>query len=111
MPSAGVIATATYDSGKASAERILRTGRLDGPARPGASGTRPGADRAPKATASAAALAGTAQPGAYTGKGFDTCAAPSTSTMNAWGASPYRAVSVYIGGNTRACAQPSLTSS
>ncbi|MFD8392520.1 DUF1906 domain-containing protein [Streptomyces sp. NPDC059680] len=111
VPSAGVIATATYGTGKASAERILRTGRLDGRARPGASGTRPGAGRAPKATASAAALAITAQPGAYTGKGFDTCAAPSTSTMNAWGASPYRAVSVYIGGNSRACAQPALTSS
>ncbi|MFI2206407.1 DUF1906 domain-containing protein [Streptomyces sp. NPDC020192] len=104
VPSAGVIATATYGTGKASAERILRTGRLDGRARPSAS-------RTPKATASAAALTVAAQPGAYTGQGFDTCAAPSTSTMNAWGASPYRAVGVYIGGNSRACAQADLTSS
>ncbi|MGW1167945.1 DUF1906 domain-containing protein [Streptomyces sp. NPDC002550] len=103
VPSAGVIATATYGTGRAPAERILRTGRLDGQARPGASRTR-------KAAASAA-LDVAAQPGAYTGKGFDACAAPSTATMNAWGASPYRAVGVYIGGNSRACAQPDLTSS
>ncbi|GHF14714.1 hypothetical protein GCM10014715_82630 [Streptomyces spiralis] len=104
VPSAGVIATATYGTGKPSAERILRTGRLDGQA-------RAGAGRLPEATASAATLDVAAQPGTYAGKGFDACAAPSTSTMNAWGASPYRAVGVYIGGNSRACAQPNLTSS
>jgi hypothetical protein len=105
VPSAGVIATATYGTGKATAERILRTGRLDSRARPGAAG-------GPDATANTAtAAAVTAQPGAYTGAGFDTCAAPSTSAMDAWGASPYRAVGVYIGGNSRACAQANLTSS
>lgn len=40
----------------------------------------------------------------YTGRGFDTCQAPSLSTMAAWtDYSPYGAVGVYIGGRGRAC--------
>ena len=46
---------------------------------------------------------------AYTGLAFDQCTAPSLATMRAWGASPYRAVGVYIGGVNRSCAQPELT--
>ncbi|MGS2616107.1 glycoside hydrolase domain-containing protein [Micromonospora sp. LZ34] len=50
------------------------------------------------------------QPGTYTGKGFDTCTAPSQSTMNAWrDTSPYRAVGIYISGASRSCAQANLT--
>jgi len=48
---------------------------------------------------------------AFTGLGFDACAAPSSRTMTAWGASPYRAIGVYIGGANRACSQPNLTAS
>jgi hypothetical protein len=47
----------------------------------------------------------------YTGLGFDACAAPSRRTMSAWGASPYRAIGVYIGGGNRGCSQPNLTAS
>lgn len=47
----------------------------------------------------------------FTGLGFDACTAPSSRTMAAWGASPYRAIGVYIGGLNRACSQPNLTSS
>ncbi len=47
----------------------------------------------------------------FTGLGFDACTAPSSRSMAAWAASPYRAVGVYIGGANRACSQPSLTSS
>jgi hypothetical protein len=43
--------------------------------------------------------------------GFDACAAPSTSTMNAWRSSPYKSVGIYIGGANRGCAQPNLNSS
>jgi hypothetical protein len=50
-------------------------------------------------------------PGTYTGKGFDACTAPSQSTMNAWAASPYRAIGIYISGDLRACSQPNLTTS
>lgn len=39
----------------------------------------------------------------FTGRGFDTCQAPSFETMEAWTKSPYRAVGVYIGGRGRAC--------
>ena len=46
---------------------------------------------------------------AYVGTGFDACTAPSAATMSAWGASPYGAVGIYIGGSARACAQPNLT--
>lgn len=47
----------------------------------------------------------------YSGLAFDTCTAPSLAAMQAWGASPYRAVGVYIGGVNRTCAQPQLTAS
>jgi Rv2525c-like, glycoside hydrolase-like domain/FG-GAP-like repeat len=57
----------------------------------------------------AAAPAVAAEPGMYAGPGFDTCTAPPAATMNAWLASPYRAVGIYFGGNNRACAQPALT--
>ncbi|WP_158884838.1 glycoside hydrolase domain-containing protein [Amycolatopsis anabasis] len=50
-------------------------------------------------------------PGTFEGKGFDVCAAPSQSTMDAWRASPYRAVGIYTSGGLRACSQPNLTPS
>jgi uncharacterized protein YraI len=46
----------------------------------------------------------------YTGQAFDTCTAPPLATMQAWMASPYRAIGVYVGGQNRTCAQPELTS-
>jgi Domain of unknown function (DUF1906) len=61
------------------------------------------------ATAPAARAAG---PATYTGLGFDACVTPSTTTMSAWGASPYRAVNMYVGGASRGCpTQPNLTAS
>src|SRR5262249_31713394 len=42
----------------------------------------------------------------YSGLGFDACSAPSSAQMTAWGASPYRAIGVYIGGTNRGCTQP-----
>src|SRR5204862_6533226 len=45
----------------------------------------------------------------FTGLGFDTCSAPSSGAMNAWKASPYRAVGIYLGGINSACVQPNLT--
>ncbi|MGW0553170.1 glycoside hydrolase domain-containing protein [Streptomyces sp. NPDC002926] len=47
----------------------------------------------------------------YSGLAFDTCTAPPLSVIQAWSASPYRAVGVYIGGISRTCAQPALTAS
>ncbi|SNS63284.1 glycoside hydrolase domain-containing protein [Actinacidiphila glaucinigra] len=45
----------------------------------------------------------------YAGLAFDTCTAPALSTIQAWNASPYRALGVYISGVNRTCAQPQLT--
>ena len=45
----------------------------------------------------------------YTGVGFDACSTPSPATMSAWGASPYRALGIYIGGANMACSQPNLS--
>jgi len=39
----------------------------------------------------------------YKGLGFDTCQSPSTGAMNAWRASPFRSIGIYIGGRNRAC--------
>lgn len=47
----------------------------------------------------------------YRGKGFDTCAAPSTSAMSAWKMSSYRAIGIYIGGMNRACGWGNLSAS
>ena len=46
----------------------------------------------------------------YTGQAFDTCTAPPLATMQAWAASPFRAIGVYVGGQNRTCDQPELTS-
>lgn len=49
------------------------------------------------------------EPGTYLGQGVDACSAPSSSTTDAWLASPYRAIGVHVGGINRACTQPKLT--
>ncbi|KAB1145010.1 DUF1906 domain-containing protein [Streptomyces luteolifulvus] len=47
----------------------------------------------------------------YSGLAFDACTAPPLSTVQAWNASPYRALGVYVSGVNRTCAQPQLTAS
>jgi hypothetical protein len=47
----------------------------------------------------------------YTGYGFDACTAPSLAALNAWNASPYRALGIYIGGVNRACGDGNLSAS
>jgi hypothetical protein len=42
---------------------------------------------------------------------FDTCAAPSSTTMRNWLSSPYRTLGIYIGGSMRACGDGNLSSS
>jgi hypothetical protein len=70
--------------------------------------------RRPVAVAAAARIAARAPVRAsaaatvYTGLGFDVCSAPSASSMQAWAASPYRAVGIYLGGANMACSQPNL---
>jgi hypothetical protein len=45
------------------------------------------------------------------GYAFDTCEAPTLAAMQAWTASPYRGVGVYIGGPNRTCPQRNLSRS
>jgi Rv2525c-like, glycoside hydrolase-like domain len=52
-----------------------------------------------------------AHAGVFTGYGFDACTAPSTASLNAWSASPYRALGIYLGGTNRACADGNLNAS
>jgi uncharacterized protein YraI len=52
----------------------------------------------------------------FNGLAFDACTAPSLAKMQAWTAAsnppaPYHAIGVYVGGQTRTCDQPELTSS
>ncbi|MDT7847557.1 glycoside hydrolase domain-containing protein [Streptomyces justiciae] len=47
----------------------------------------------------------------YSGLAFDACTAPPLATIQAWSASPYRALGVYISGVNRTCSQPQLTAS
>ncbi len=51
----------------------------------------------------------TMRAGVFTGYAFDACHAPALDSMQAWSASPYRGLGVYIGGVNRACSQPNLT--
>jgi hypothetical protein len=46
---------------------------------------------------------------AFTGYAFDACNAPKISSLQAWLASPYRALGIYIGGVNRACQNDQIT--
>ncbi len=45
----------------------------------------------------------------FSGLGFDACNAPALGSLQAWLASPYRALGVYIGGVNRACSNAQLS--
>ncbi|MGZ4186196.1 MAG: DUF1906 domain-containing protein [Solirubrobacteraceae bacterium] len=103
-PSRRIAVTATWSHDRAVVARALN--------RPSLRANAAAATASPQPTRARARSSPTAHPAAATfgGLGFDACAAPSPNAMTAWGASPYRAVGIYIGGANRACAQPNLTS-
>jgi hypothetical protein len=100
-PAAGVRVTATWRNDPAALSGIVTAARKVARLRP--LQPKP-ALPAPQLRDRASASSGT-----YTGLGFDACSAPSTTTITAWGASPFRALGVYIGGVNRACSQTNLT--
>jgi Domain of unknown function (DUF1906) len=104
-----VLITATWVSRPALIRRALglRSLRL---LRHPAGMLPPGVTDATPAGATVARQHSAAVPGAtYTGRGFDACSTPGTSTMSAWRSS-YRAIGVYIGGvNEASCAGKGLT--
>jgi Domain of unknown function (DUF1906)/Fibronectin type III domain len=57
----------------------------------------------------AAATSASVASSTFTGMAFDTCAAPSATTMSSWLASPYRSAGIYIGGSMRACPDGNLS--
>lgn len=65
--------------------------------------------RADATTVTAAAPVPSVQPGTFAGHAFDACTAPSSASMKAWAASPYRGVGIYFGGSNRGCTQANLT--
>jgi photosystem II stability/assembly factor-like uncharacterized protein len=66
---------------------------------------------APPSTAGSIGGLGQVRYGVSIQKGFDTCAAPSESTMQTWWTnSPYWDVGIYIGGANRGCSQANLNS-
>src|SRR5680860_1461793 len=72
----------------------------------------PNAGERPDAAASKARRTRLAGGSSFTGFGFDACTAPPRRAIAArLRSSPFRAVGIYIGGNNRACSQPSLTAS
>ena len=100
IPSSGVVVTATWHGDPGVVARALGVRSLSSSSA-GAAGAHSSAAR-PRTTRRAGDPV-------YTGLGFDVCSTPSTSAMSAWGASPYRAVGIYIGGVNEACSQPNLS--
>jgi hypothetical protein len=98
VPSAGVAVTATWSSAPQLVAHALGVHSL----RTNVASAR--AVRRPTARPASTHRTGDV----YTGQGFDVCHTPSTATMSAWGASPYRAIGIYIGGANEACSQPNL---
>ena len=101
--------TATFDTDPGLIYRILASASLPSPT--GASRIRPrsqAADGPHFPRVGPGALP--ANVANFTGRGFDTCAAPSKSYMRAWRRhSRYRAIGIYIGGSNRACFQRNLS--
>ncbi|MGW1342786.1 glycoside hydrolase domain-containing protein [Kribbella sp. NPDC002412] len=95
---AGVLATAYYAPGdEQAANDVLATGRVVTKSKSAQ------AVQQPAAVAQSVVASGT-----YKGNAFDTCAAPSQATMDAW-LPAYKMVGIYISGGLRACQQPNLT--
>jgi hypothetical protein len=101
VPSARVAVTATWSRHRSTVRRALSRRSVSSG---GASTPRSAIphDRAPEQGPATRSTI-------FTGLGFDACSAPSPAAMSAWSSSPYRAVGIYIGGENRACAQPSLS--
>jgi glycoside hydrolase-like protein len=99
IPSSGVVVTATWHGDPAVVARALAVRRLS---------ATTGGSASAQGSAARRAVHRAGDP-VYTGLGFDACSTPSAAAMSAWGASPYRAVGIYIGGVNEACSQPNLS--
>ncbi|WP_155884757.1 glycoside hydrolase domain-containing protein [Actinomadura flavalba] len=107
VPEAGVTLTGAYGADPAELERIVRATRLSAgwPAEPAPPAPAPVPEETPPPAAPEPR--DTEQRAWATGKGFDTCAAPSLAAMRAW-RKAYQISNIYIGGAARGCAQKNL---
>lgn len=103
----GLAVTASYGGSPETVAAILETASYHGPARETATITPLEEDTQGFSTAPWLPAGSTAR--MFAGRGFDTCAAPSERTMNAWRSSSYEAVGIYIGGVNRACPDGNLS--
>ncbi|WP_406449553.1 DUF1906 domain-containing protein [Streptomyces sp. NBC_00876] len=103
---AGVYATVSHGASPAAIDEILGTVATGATAKAQKAPAAPGPQAADPSPATAPAVPGTG----YKGKAFDACSAPSPGAMSDWAASPYRGVAIYMGGPSRSCSQPNLTS-
>ncbi|MBW8483510.1 DUF1906 domain-containing protein [Actinomadura parmotrematis] len=108
VPEAGVTMTGTYGADPGALRSVVQGTRLSADWAP-EPGRRRRARVAPVAPPELPALPA-AQRVWATGKGFDTCTAPSLRAMRAWRGT-YGVGNIYIGGAARGCAQPNLTAS
>lgn len=98
LPEAGVRITGSYGADRNALQSTLRSARLS---------AGPGAVQAEESRMQKVQRVGKSW---TTGKGFDTCTAPSLWAMQAWRRT-YGVANIYIGGAARGCAQPNLTRS
>jgi hypothetical protein len=102
IPAAGLLVTGAYGTSFGTLAGILRGATLDSSAHSSAM---------PMAAAEVTTASIAATDTNFTGDGFDTCNAPSSTVMAAWtSTTSYRAIGIYFAGSHRACsAQPNLT--
>ncbi|MWA07290.1 DUF1906 domain-containing protein [Actinomadura sp. LD22] len=111
LPEAGIGITGVYGTDPSALQHVLRGTRVK--VRRHAHGRPPAGHAATPPDPGGRRDARTSPPdrlGYASGKGFDTCTAPSLATMRAWRSS-YKVTNIYIGGAARGCAQPNLTAS
>ncbi|MET9020578.1 glycoside hydrolase domain-containing protein [Actinopolymorpha sp. NPDC004070] len=104
----GLVATMAYGDRPALVEAILADATYTGPKRAGG-GTALSGPAGTTGLSDPPSMPAGSTTTRFRGLGFDTCGAPSATTMRAWLASPYRSVGIYIGGVNRACPDGNLS--
>ncbi|MCW2755671.1 MAG: hypothetical protein JWQ32_3082 [Marmoricola sp.] len=122
FPAQGVEVDATWGTTSSPVDRVLASAVAS--ATPSTPAPTPTVAAAPATGTPVLAARAASSPGAFTaqasaavasstftGMAFDTCSAPSVTSMKAWLSSPYRAAGIYIGGSMRACGDGNLSAS
>lgn len=115
IPETGAVVTGTYGEDRPLLQRLIQGITVQHPGTrrsdPGPPGQSPSGDDEPENRAGDLRMRNTVPDlsrGWASGRGFDTCAAPSLRTMAAW-RSAFSVANIYIGGSARGCGQHNLT--